>query len=58
MTADMTFDGDNNDARNHEKSMNYNIQMVQPHLIDDDSDSTVSAEVSHTSKKPINGYYN
>lgn len=54
----MTFDGDNDAARNHEKSMNYNIQMVQPHIVDDDSDSTVSGEVSHTSKKPINGYYN
>lgn len=52
MTADMTFDGDN-----HEKSMKFDIQMVQPHILDDD-DSITSVQASNTSKKPINHYYN
>lgn len=49
----MTFDG--TDTRNHEKSMRYDVSMVQPHIIDDD-DSAISAEVSHNSKIPINSY--
>ncbi|EPB83533.1 hypothetical protein HMPREF1544_09694 [Mucor circinelloides 1006PhL] len=53
MTADMTFDGDN-----HEKSMKFDIQMVQPHILDDDDDSITSVQASSTSKKPINHYYN
>lgn len=40
ITADMTFDG--TDTRNHEKSMRYDVSMVQPHIIDDD-DSAISA---------------
>ncbi|KAK4514341.1 uncharacterized protein ATC70_001934 [Mucor velutinosus] len=53
MTADMTFDGDN-----HEKSMKFDIQMVQPHIVDDDDDSITSVQASNTSKKPISHYYN
>lgn len=50
----MTFDA--TETRNHEKSMRFDIPMVQPHIIDDDNDSALSAEMSHNSKIPINSY--
>jgi hypothetical protein len=48
----MTFEGGNND-----NPLRFDGQMVQPHTLEDDSYSISSADVSHTSKKPINGYY-
>ncbi|KAI8970333.1 hypothetical protein BDF20DRAFT_916150 [Mycotypha africana] len=54
LTADMTFDIDNKQS----KPVKFDAPMVEPYMMDDDSSSTVSAEVSHTSKKPINNYYN
>jgi hypothetical protein len=44
MTADMTFDGEN-----HEKSFKFDIQMVQPHIMDDDDDSIHTTEQYHKS---------
>jgi hypothetical protein len=55
MTADMTFDA--NEPPNHEKSFKYDIPAVDHTILDDDSDSTKSADVSHISGKPISGYY-
>ncbi|KAF7732781.1 hypothetical protein EC973_000055 [Apophysomyces ossiformis] len=53
VTGEMTFDAG---EPGHEKSMKYDIPMVHPNNHDDDSDSGRSAEVSHTSGKPLHGY--
>ncbi|KAI9475573.1 MAG: hypothetical protein EXX96DRAFT_573842 [Benjaminiella poitrasii] len=55
MTADMTFDGDNH---NPEKSMKFDMPVVQPHILEEDDDISInSAEMSQTSKKPIATHY-
>lgn len=55
----MTFDGGIVDRHEKYDNNNHNTSMVQPHIIEDDNDSAISeAVVSHTSKKPFNGYYN
>ncbi|KAI8646690.1 hypothetical protein BD408DRAFT_409586 [Parasitella parasitica] len=53
-TAEMTFDG----APNHEKATRYDIQMVEPDIVDDEDDSIISAKDSQSSENPINQRYN
>ncbi|KAI8884290.1 hypothetical protein K501DRAFT_312981 [Backusella circina FSU 941] len=55
MTADMTFDA--NEPPNHEKSFKYDIPVVDHTILDDDTDSTKSADESHISGKPISHFY-
>ncbi|CEP12597.1 hypothetical protein [Parasitella parasitica] len=53
-TAEMTFDA----VHNHEKASRYDIQMVEPDIVDDEDDSIISAKDSQTSGNPINQHYN
>lgn len=49
--TDLTFEGSNDNSRK------FDGQMFQPHSFEDDLFSISSADLSQTSKKPMNGYY-